>query len=199
VSAETSVGLGAGLTPHLWVDGSPGTFKMAPKPGWHSPQIGLNALLLDTPALELDAALHITFVAEDGRPVEQIEPGASAVVHLAHRLRVDGSLFLDVNPGPTTTLGLRIPLSGAFQITDHVYAAMNTGLTIGDFGDLAGTTAIPAGMTFGWGDRLGGRTGPSVAVSPTFSFPELIKPGANTLFRPGYVTVGLTLVIAGKK
>lgn len=195
---DGAVGGGVGLSSRVWIDGSVGTFQMAPRAGYHSPQIGLSALLLDTPAFELDVTTHVAFAAADGRPVEQIEPGFFAVVHVAHKLRLDGGVYLDVNPGPTPSLGGRAPLSLGFQITEKVHGQLNSGVTVGDFADPGGTTAVPLGLSLGWIDRLGGPRGPSFGVLPTVTFPELWKPGAEASFRPDYATVSLTLVYVGK-
>jgi hypothetical protein len=196
---EGSVGFGVGLTSRLWADGSLGTLKMMPTWGFHSLQIGPNALLVDTPAFELDVTTHVSFAADDGRPVEQIEPGIFAVAHAAHALRLDTGLFVDVNPGPATTTGLRVPVALAFQITPHVYAIVNSGVTVGSFADTAGTTAIPLGLTLGWGDRFGGPPRPvGVVVLPSILFPELLKPGAEETLRPGYAAVGLTFAVVSR-
>jgi hypothetical protein len=194
---EASVAYGIGLTSHVWLDGAVGTLKLAPGLSFHSFQIGPNLLLVDNSAFELAATTHVTFGAYDGRPVEQIEPGLFWVVRAAHELRLDTGVFVDANPGPIFTLGLKVPVSLAFQLTRHVYAAVNTGLNVGSFADTVGTTAIPVGMTFGWGERLGARP-VGVAVVPTILFPELIKPGVADAFRPGYVAVGLSFVLGSR-
>jgi hypothetical protein len=196
---EGSISGGLGLTSHLWLDGTLGTLKLTPSLGYHSFQIGPNALLVDTPAFELDVTTHVTFGAEDGRPVEQIEPGVFSVVHVGHALRLDTGLFIDANPGPTTTFGMRVPVSVAFQLTTHAYASINTGVTVGDFADTACTTAIPLGLTLGWGDRVGRGPHPvGFGVLPSISFPEMIKPGAADRFRPGYAAVGLSFVVVSR-
>jgi hypothetical protein len=196
---EASLAGGVGLTSHLWVDGTLGTLALTPRLSFHSVQIGPNALLVDTPAFELDVTTHVTIGAEDGRPIEQIEPGVFSVIHAGHTLRFDAGLFVDANPGPTTTFGVRVPVSVAFQLTDHVYGIVNSGVTVGDFADTAKTTAIPAGLTLGWGDRVGRGAHPlGFGVLPSISFPELIKPGAAELFRPGYVAFGITLFVVSK-
>jgi hypothetical protein len=112
------------------------------------------------------------------------------------KLRIDSGLFFDVNPGPTTTFGLRVPANLGFQITEHVYAAVTSGVTVSNFADAAGSTAIPAGLTFGWSDKLS--SGQSVGVSPSISFPELIKPGTPEIFRPGNAVFGVTLAFVSK-
>jgi hypothetical protein len=195
---EAGLGYALGLTSRLWVDGSVGTLETTPTLGFHSLQIGPNALLVDTPAFELIASAHVSFLADDGRPVEQIEPGLLSVERVAH-LRFDTGLYFDANPGSTATFGLKAPVSVAFQITPHVFAAVNTGLTVGSFADGAGTTAIPVGLTLGWGERFGRGEHPiSVAVVPSILFPELIKPGAAEVLRPGYAQVGLTLYVVSR-
>jgi hypothetical protein len=195
---EAGLGGGLGLTSHLWLDGSLGTLKMTPTLGYHSFQIGPNALLVDTPAFELDATFHVSFPADDGRPVEQLEPGLLSVVHLA-QLRLDTGLYIDANPGPTTTFGLKVPVSVAFQLTSHVFGVVNTGVTVGSFDDTAGTTAIPVGLTLGWGDRIGRGARPiGVGLLPSISFPELIKPGARETLRPGYAAVGVTFFVVSR-
>jgi hypothetical protein len=196
---EGSLGFGVGLTSHVFVDGSVGTLAMAPGVGFHSLQIGPNLLLVDTPPFELVATTHVSLFANDGRPVEQIEPGLLAVVRSAHQLRLDAGLYVDANPGPTPTFGLRVPLSVAFQLSSHVYAAVTTGVTVGSFADNAGTTAIPAGLTLGWGDRFG--EGPhrvGVAVVPSIVFPALLTPGAPEPFRPDTAVMGLALVVVSR-
>jgi hypothetical protein len=194
---EANLGAGLGLTPSFWIDGSVGTLRLAPELAFHSAQIGPNLLLVDTPPFELDATAHVTFVADDGRPVEQIEPGAYAVLHLAHALRVDAGLYLDVNPGPTTTAGLRFPVGFSFQIAEHVHAVLSTGVTVASFADAPRTTAIPAGVTLGWSGYLG--HGPdSVMVMPSIAFPEFIKPWAQESFLPGYAVYGITFVYVSK-
>jgi hypothetical protein len=196
--AELGLGGGVGLTPRVWIDGSVGTLRVAPSFAFHSAQLGPNVLLLDTPPFELSATVHVSAPADDGRPIEQIEPGLFAVAHFEHVLRLDTGLYLDVNPGPTTTVGLRVPAGFAFQITEHAYAIVNTGVTIASFSDPLVTTAIPAGLTLGWGDRLGRQGGPAVGVLPSISFPELVKPWAKEPFRPGALSCGITFVYVTK-
>lgn len=196
---EGSVGFGVGLTSRVWLDGAIGTLAMAPRVGFHSLQIGPNALLVDIPAFELAATAHVSFAAVDGRPVEQVEPGLMAVVRPGPPLRVDAGLYVDGNPGPVTTFGLRVPLSLTLQITPHVYAAINSGVTVATFADLAGTTAIPVGLTLGWGERLGRAPRPvAVAVVPSIVFPELIKPWAAATLRPGYAAIALTFIVGSR-
>jgi hypothetical protein len=196
---EASLGFAVGLTSHVWVDGSVGTLKMAPSLGFHSLQIGPNALLASTSDFELCATTHVSFAADDGRLVEQIEPGLFWVARAAHTLRIDTGIFVDANPGPNTTIGLRLPMTVTFQLTSHVFAAVNTGMTVGSFADTAGTTAIPAGVSFGWGERLGRELRPiGVAVLPSILFPALIQPGAAETLRPGYAAVGLSVVVASR-
>ena len=194
---ELSLGGGIGLTERLWIDGSVGTIRVAPAFVFHSFQLGPNVLLVDTPDFELDATVHVSAPADDGRLVEQIEPGLYSVAHLDHKLRVDSALYLDVNPGPGLTVGLRLPLGLGFQITEHAHAVINSGVTLSSFADAVGTTAIPAGLTLGWSDRIGQGTG-AVAVLPSINFPELIKPGARDPFHPGSVTWGITFAYVSK-
>ncbi len=196
---EGSLGFGLGLTSRVFVDGTLGTLQMAPALGYHSLQIGPDLLLVDTPTLELLATTHVSLGASDGRPVEQVEPGVQAVVRVPHQLRVDAGLYVDANPGPALTFGLRVPLSFAFQLSSHVYASVNTGVNVGSFADNAGTTAIPAGVSLGWGERLGHAPRPlGVAVVPSVTFPELLKPGAAAPLRPDYAVVGLALVVVSR-
>ncbi|APR83780.1 Hypothetical protein A7982_09129 [Minicystis rosea] len=196
---DGSLGGGIGLTKRLWVDASSGTLKMTPEVGYHSPQIGLNAQLLDTPAFELDATTHVTFASEDGRTVEQVEPGLFSVLHVAHKLRIDNGLYVGINPGEKTTVGLRAPVGIGFQITPRVHAVINTGVNISDLGDARCTTVIPMGLSLGWSTRIGpGANAPSIGILPTFSFPELIKPGADDVIQLGYATAGITFVYVSK-
>lgn len=194
---EGSFSAGAGLTSRIWIDASAGTLQFAPGVGYHSPQIGLNALLVDTPAFELDAAAHVTFASAGGEPVEQIEPGLFSVIHVAHKLRIDAGLYLDVNPGTKLTAGVRAPISAGVQIVQKVYAQLNSGVTVSDFLDSRNTTAVPLGLTLGWSDRLSSN-GPSVGVLPSVSFPELYRPLAEERFRPSHAVVGLTFVFVSK-
>jgi hypothetical protein len=195
-SLESSLGGGVGLSSRLWLDGSSGAFKLAPEIGYHSPQLGLNALLVDAPGLELSATTHVTFVSEDRRAVEQIEPGFITVLRLANKLRIDSGLFFDVNPGATTTFGVRVPANLGFQITEHVYAAVTSGVSVSNFADVAGSTSIPAGLTLGWSDKLS--SGQSVGVSPSISFPDLIKPGTPEIFWPRNAVFGITVAFVSK-
>ena len=195
---ELTLAGGIGLTPRFWIDGAVGTLRVAPSVVFHSAQIGPNVLLVDTPAFELSGTVHVSAPADDGRPIEQIEPGLFSVAHVDHTLRVDTGLYLDVNPGPAVTTGFRLPVGLAFQLTKHTYAAVNSGVTTTSFAEAPRTTAIPAGLTLGWSDYLG-RHGPeAVGVVPSISFPELLKPWAKEPFRPGYLTVGITFVYVSK-
>ena len=196
---DGSLGAGVGLTKRIWVDGSPGTLQMTPEVGYHSPQIAVSAQLLDTPAFELGATTRVTFVSEDGRTVEQIEPGLFSVLRVAHKLRIDNALYVGINPGERTTVGVRSPLNIGFQITARVHAVVNTGVKISDLGDVRCTTAIPMGLSLGWSTRVGpGANAPSIGILPTFSFPELIKPGADEVIQLGYATAGITFVYVSK-
>ncbi len=156
---EASLGFGVGISSRVWVDGSLGTLKLTPGLGYHSLQLGPNALLVDTPAFELDVTTHVSFAAGDGRPVEQVEPGVFLVARAAHEVRLDTGIFFDANPGPVSTFGLRVPVNVALQITPHVFTIVTTGVNVGAFADTARTTAIPAGLTLGWGIGSGGRRG----------------------------------------
>lgn len=189
---EINLSGAVGLSRNLWLDASLGALQVAPSVGIHSPRVGVSVLLLDSPALELDAIWHITFASQDRRPIEQIESGLSSVLHLPHRLRLDTALYLDVNPGSEALLGLRLPLDFGFQITRHIHAVVNTGVTVPNLHD-ARTTTIPVGLTLGFSDRVGaGRE--SFSVLPSISFPNLIKPGASRIFWPGHTQVGVTFV-----
>lgn len=191
---ELALGGGIGLSQRLWIDGSSGTLRLAPELVFHTAQIGLSALLVDEPALELSGTLHVNFASDDGRPVEQIEPGLYVVARAAHEARIDTGAFLAVNPGSSSPLGLRIPLAVGFQLGTHVHAILSTGVTVGSFDDAGRTAAIPAGIAFGWSDYVG--EGPqSVAVLPSLSFPELWKPGARDPFQPGYAVFGVTFAL----
>jgi len=191
---EGSLGGGIGLTKRLWIDGSSGALRVAPELVFHSAQLGVSAQLVDTPAFELDATTHVAFAAEDKRPIEQVEPGLFAVVHVPHELRFDAGLYLDVNPGAEGLLGARMPVGLSFQIVPKVHATLNTGVTVGSFADPRGTTAIPAGLTLGWSDNVG-QGKQAIAVLPSVSWPELVKPGTEERFRPGYAVVGVTLFV----
>jgi len=196
--AELSLGFAVGLTPRVWVDGSLGTLRWAPALVFHTAQIGPNVLLLDTPAFELDAMAHISGPADDGRPIEQIEPGLYTVARIEHALRVDTVIGFDVNPGPATTLGLRVPTALSFQLGPHVYASVNTGVTVGSFADMRRTTAIPAGLSFGWSDYLTPAGPQAIAIAPSISFPQLVRPWASEPFQPGVLTVGITFYYVWK-
>ena len=190
--AELSLGFAVGLTSRIWLDGSVGTLRVAPSLVFHSAQIGPNALLVDTPAFELDAMVHVSAPSDNGRPVEQIEPGLYTVIHLDNVLRVDTSLGVDVNPGPTVTSGFRVATALAFQVTEHVYAAVNTGVTLANFADPRETTAIPAGLTLGWSDYLTPKGPQAIAIVPAILFPQMVRPWANEPFRPGILSCGIT-------
>lgn len=194
---ESTLGAGAGLSSRVWIDASAGTLQLAPGVGYHSPQVGLNALLVDTPAFELDATTHVTFASAGGDPVEQVEPGLFTVIHVAHKLRIDGGLYLNVSPGEEVTAGMRAPVAAGFQIGRKVYAQVTSGVTVSNFADARNTAAVPLGLTLGWSDRLR-EGGPSVAVLPSVSFPELWRPLAEEPFRPEHAVVGVTFVIVSK-
>lgn len=196
--AEVGLGFAVGLTPRVWLDGSLGTLRWAPALVFHSATIGPNVLVVDTPAFELDAMVHLSGPSDDGRPVEQIEPAFYTVAHVDHALRVDTEVAFDVNPGPTTTYGFKVPTALSFQLTEHVYASINTGVTLGSFADARESAAIPAGISLGWSDYLT-PTGPQViAISPAILWPQLLRPWAGEPFRPGVFAVGITFYYAWK-
>jgi hypothetical protein len=196
--AELNLGFGVGLTSRIWLDGAVGTLRVAPSLVFHSAQVGPNVLIVDVPAFELDAMVHVSGPADDGRPVEQVEPGLYTVVHAGDALRVDTSLGVDVNPGPTTTSGFRVATAIAFQLTEHVYGAFNTGVTLGSFADARETTAIPAGLTLGWSDYLAPKGPEAIAIVPSILFPQMVRPWANEPFRPGILTCGITFYYVWK-
>lgn len=195
---EWSLGGGVGLTSRLWIDGSIGTVRLAPGLVFHSAQIGPNVLIVDTRPFELSGTVHVSAPADDGRPIEQIEPGFFAVARIDHTLRLDAGLYLDVNPGPTTTVGFRLPLALAFQLSRYTWAAVSTGATTTAFSQAGETTAVPAGITVGWSDYLRPKGSGAVGLLPSITFPELWKPWAKDPFRPGYFVVGLTFVVVSK-
>jgi hypothetical protein len=195
---ELSLGGAIGLGPRVWIDGAVGTLRLAPHVLFHSLQIGPNVLLVDTRPFELDATLHVSTPSDSGLPIEQIEPGLMTVGHIGHALRVDSGVFFDVNPGPTTTLGFRVPAAFAFQITDHLYAAINTGVGTRTFADARNTTAIPLGATLGWSGYVGRDGSWVIALMPSVSLPELVKPWGRETFRPGFVTWSFTFLFASK-
>jgi hypothetical protein len=195
---ELNIGFGVGLTPRVWLDGALGTLRVAPSLVFHSAQLGPNLLIVDTPAFELDATMHLSAPADDGRPIEQIEPGIFTVAHAGHALRVDTGLFLDINPGPTSTVGFRLPAAFAFQLGEKFYASVNTGVGTGSFADAGQTTAIPAGLTLGWTDYLGPKGAEVIGFMPSINFPELLKPWADEAFRPGLFSVSITFIYLWK-
>jgi hypothetical protein len=196
---EGNLAFALGLASSVWIDGSVGTLTMAPRLRFHSVQVGPNVVLVTTAAFELDLATHVTFASAGGRPVEQIEPGVFAIARAAHRVRLDTGVFVDANPGAAAAFGLRVPASVTLQLGAHTFASVNTGVTVASFSDLGGTTAIPMGATFGWGDRFGPATHPvGILVEPTFLFPELIKPGAAEPLRLGYVALGLSIAVVSR-
>jgi hypothetical protein len=196
--AELSLGYGVGVTQRIWLDGSVGTLRAAPSLVFHSAQVGPNLLVVDTPEFELDAMVHVSGPSDDGRIVEQIEPGLYTVAHVAHALRVDTALYFDVNPGPSWTFGLRLPTAFSFQLVEKVYATVNSGVTVNNVADPRESTAIPIGLSLGWSDYLSPAGPPAVAISPSINFPQLVRPWANEPFRPGVVAVGLTFYYVWK-
>ncbi len=195
---EWTLGGGVGLGPRVWIDGAVGTLRVVPELVFHSAQIGPNMLIVDTPPFELSATVHVSAPADDGRPIEQIEPGLYGVARYGHALRVDAGLFFDLNPGPKVTTGIRVPASFAFQLAEHVHAVVTTGVTTTSFAEAGRTTALPAGLTLGWSDYLH-PTGPqSIGLLASLSFPELVKPWAPETFRPGYFIFGITFVYVTK-
>jgi hypothetical protein len=195
--AELSLSFAVGLTPSLWLDGSLGTLRVAPSLVFHSAQIGPNVLIVDTPQFELDGMVHLTGPSDDGRLVEQIEPALYAVAHFGPT-RLDATLAFDVNPGPKVTYGARLPAAVSFQITDHVYGSVSSGVTTSNLGNPGETTAIPAGISLGWSDYLSGSGPQAVAISPSITFPELVKPFSDEPFRPGTVICGVTFYYVWK-
>lgn len=193
---EGNVGGGVGLTSRLWIDGSVGVLRIAPDTGYHSPVIGLGVLILDRPGVEIDAALHVGFASADRRPVELVEPGLFGVARVAHKLRFDGGVYVGIHPGGTELVGLRVPASVAFQITERIHAVIGSGVTVDDLRSAA-TAAIPLGLTLGFSDLVGERPW-SLGVVPSITLPELVKPGTPERFRPDYVVVGITFVAASK-
>lgn len=196
--AELNSGFAVGLTSHLWVDGSFGTLRLAPAVIFHSAQVGVNALLLDTPGFELDTMLHVSGPTDDGRPVEQVEPGFYTVARVERAIRVDTYFGFDANPGPTTTYGLRVPTAVAFQLVEHIFLSLSSGVTVGNFADAPQSTAIPAGITLGWGDYLPTAEVQAIALVPSLAFPQLVKPWANEPFRPDVLTATLTFYYVWK-
>ena len=153
-------------------------------------------LLVDTPAFELDGWCSVSAPSDNGRPVEQIEPGLYAVAHLDHALRVDTSLAFDVDPGPTMTFDLRVPAALAFQLTEHLYASVSTGVTLGSVADARESTAIPGGSR--WLERLPRPDGPAGHRDlPVDHLPQLVRPWANEPFRPGVVISGSPSTMSG--
>ena len=195
--AELSLGYGVGVTQRIWLDGSVGTLRAAPSLLFHSGQIGPNVLLVDAPAFELDAMVHVSGPSDDGRIVEQIEPGLYTVARVEHALRVDTALYFDVNPGAAWTYGVRLPTALSFQLVEKLYATVSSGVTLNNLADPRESTAIPLGLSLGWSDYVS-PGGPSVAISPSINFPQLMKPWANEAFRPGVVTVGITFYYVWK-
>jgi hypothetical protein len=196
--AELSLGFGVGLTSRIWVDGYLGTLRWAPSFVFHSAQVGPNVILVDLPAFELDAMVHVSGPSEHGRPVEQIEPALYTVIHIDHALRVDGSLAFDVNPRRVVTYSLRLPAALSFQLTSHMYASVSSGVTIGNLAEVGESTAIPAGLSFGWSDYLRPMGPQAIAISPSISFPEIWRPWAREPFRPGTLTCGITFLYVWK-
>jgi hypothetical protein len=196
--AEGALAFAVGLTKVLWVDGSLGTLRVAPNVVFHSAQIGPNLLVVDKPAFELDAMLHVSGPSDDGRPIEQIEPGLYTVARAGHAVRVDSILAFDLNPGPRSTFGFRVPATIAFQISEHVYGSFTTGVGTGSLANPRETTAIPAGISIGWSDYVASMGTAAVAIVPSITFPELVRPWANEPFRPGTIMAGITFYYVWK-
>ena len=186
--AETSLGVGLGITDRLSLDGSLGTIVLAPHVRSSGPQVGAWLGIVDTPPLEIDATAHVTFGAAGESTLAKYEPGAVAVIRPGP-VRLDVSAYVPVTVDGG--VGLRAPVMLAVQLGPYLHTAVTSGVTLSRIGD--GSAALPFTLALGCSVPLGARG--YAAVVPSVAWPTLVGRQGSDPGGPGVIEVGATVAI----
>ena len=162
-----------------------------------NPELGLAYQVVDSRPFELGLAGRV-FFSTTGVVVGGIEPGAAMLLRFGHaRLDVGAFVPISTSGQPVGVLGagrvgLRVPVSGSYQLNTHFHVAVNTGATFSDLGEAGDSFALPLGITGGWSTNVHGYW---MDVLPFFSFPAFYGGGGvNT----DVMTLGLILDFSKK-
>jgi hypothetical protein len=111
-----------------------------------------------------------------------ITPGIPVRIHATKQLRIDTGAYLPITRSTdgvlaANSVGLSIPASVLYDITEPIHVGLGTGFQIVDFSQPGGTVAIPLGIFAGY--AIAGKDGPIVDIDPFFTFPALFTPGTT--------------------
>ncbi|PTL81273.1 hypothetical protein [Vitiosangium sp. GDMCC 1.1324] len=148
-----------------------------------NPELGLAYQIVDSRPFEL-GVMGRAFFSSTGVVFAGVEPGAFMLFRSGHaRLDVRAFLPISTSGQPVGVLGvdrvgLRVPVSGLYQLNPHFHVGVNTGVRFSDLGEASDTFAVPLGVTAGFSTNIHGFW---IDVIPFFSFPAFYgKGGVNT-------------------
>jgi hypothetical protein len=139
-------------------------------------------------------------------------PGVPVRIHAGKGIRVDTGVYLPfsrlaststVATSPSTTpaeatsnvftdtLGLTIPASILYDITEPLHVGVGTAFQVGDVSEWSSTAAVPLSLFTGY--AIAGKEGPLLDIDPFLTFPALLTPGAPKTTDAKDFMVGLSL------
>jgi hypothetical protein len=183
-----SLGIAFGLTSRLSLEGSLGSLTLAPQLRYRRPAAALWVGLVDTPLLEVDAALRLTFGPGEGRFLQELEQSVVAVIRPGDALRIDAGVSLPTALAADGAIGLRAPVQVAVQINPYLHAAIASGLTVSALGRTP--AAVPLGLTLGCTVPLEG--GGYAMVAPSLTWPHFASGEAAGL---GTFVLGVAIAL----
>jgi hypothetical protein len=171
------VNLRVGVIDNLEIDAYVAPFEIRPQEDYGTATVRGTYRFLDE-VVELGSALrlgHELFPIGVRRFL--LEPQILRMLaHAGSMVRVDSGFFLPMRfGGPTTVIGMRVPLDVAIQPLDVFYVGLGTGMEVQDFSNAGPTTIIPASAFVGATVPLDDR--PLLDIGGRFSMPLLILPG----------------------
>jgi hypothetical protein len=148
-----------------------------------NPELGLAYQVVESKPFELGVTAR-AFFSSTGVVFGGVEPGA-VVLFRSGRARLDVGAFLPISTSgqPVGVLGasgvgLRVPVSGSYQLNTHFHVTVRTGASFSDLGEAGDSFALPLGVTGGWSTNIHGYW---IDVLPFFSFPAFYgRDGVNT-------------------
>jgi len=150
---------------------------------------------------ELGGSLDANIITVSGTSGVVLQPGVPAHIHITEALRIDTGAYLPLTfasvsvLGPSAShnsVGLAIPGSVLYDITEAIHVGGGTGFEIVDFSDAGHTVAVPLGVFGGY--AIAGKNGPILDIDPFFWFPAFLTPGApGSATGTGLYTVGVSV------
>jgi hypothetical protein len=133
--------------------------------------------------VEVGASVDANIITVQSVTGVVVTPGVPVRIHATKQLRIDTGAYLPITRATAggvvaqNSVGLSIPASVLYDITEPIHVGVGTGFQIVDFSEPGETVAIPLGIFAGY--AVAGKDGPIVDIDPFFTFPALFTPGTT--------------------